>query len=178
MPLLGALSLLNSFTEPLPPDPEEANYESAVMVFAQASSPNGWTKETSMDDFTLRVVTGNVSTGGDVGFSDVFTYHETSSTINTSSPSAVSGSTTLNANQVPSHAHSYSGMADRRYYNPTLGSGTRVRNRVNRSTSLQIGGGGQSHNHGASFISFSTSTFTETLDFRVKYVDIILATKD
>lgn len=174
MPLLGALSLLNSFTEPLPPDPEEANYQDAVMVFVQSSSPVGWTKITDMDDYTLRVVTGNISTGGSLDFSSVFNSYNTSSTLNSPSPLATSGSTTLSANQIPSHAHNYFSMSDQRYYR--LGTGSRVKDKTTRTTSPA--GLDQAHNHGANNITFSRSVFTDTIDFSVKYVDVILASRN
>ena len=43
-----------------------------LMLFQQSAAPSSWTKESTHNDKTLRVVTGNVSPGGSTAFSSVF----------------------------------------------------------------------------------------------------------
>ena len=124
-----------------------------AMLFVQTSAPTGWTKSTSHDDKTLRVVSGAASSGGSTAFTSVFASR---------TPAGTVGSTTLTESQIPSHTHtinSGSSAGSGRAANAT-GTGT--------FTSTATGGGG-SHNHG----------FTGTaMDFAVQYVDVIIATKD
>jgi len=54
-------------------DPEDPNYQGATMVFVQTTAPTGWTKDTSADDYTLRGVSGSVSSGGSVNFTTALT---------------------------------------------------------------------------------------------------------
>jgi len=43
-----------------------------LMLFQQSAAPSSWTKESTHNDKSLRVVTGNVSPGGSTAFSSVF----------------------------------------------------------------------------------------------------------
>ena len=69
------------------------------MLFKQSTAPTGWTKETTDDNSALRVVSGAVGTGGTVNFSTAF------------SAGSV-GDTTLTADQVPAHTHTFSGTGN------------------------------------------------------------------
>ena len=43
------------------------------MIFYQASAPSGWTQDTSLNDYGLRVVSGSGGgTTGSVNFGDLF----------------------------------------------------------------------------------------------------------
>lgn len=61
------------------------------ILFQQSTAPVGWTKDTTHNDKSLRVVSGAVSSGGSVDFS-------------TFTAQAV-GATTLSTAQMPSHDH-------------------------------------------------------------------------
>ncbi|WP_164561997.1 hypothetical protein [Nitratidesulfovibrio vulgaris] len=127
------------------------------MLFQQSTAPTGWTKDTTVNDKALRVVSGAVGSGGSVAFSTLF-------------GRTIVDSTTLVASQMPSHAHST-------YINSSLMSATiqglHVTNdnmdttliRLSGALSVQTTsqGGNGSHTHG--------------LDLRLAYVDIIIATK-
>lgn len=63
------------------------------LLFQQTSAPAGWTKETSYNNYALRITSGSVSTGGSVPFTTAF------------GPGGETGSTTLDVNQMPSHSH-------------------------------------------------------------------------
>jgi hypothetical protein len=128
------------------------------MLFQQSTAPTGWTKDVSINDRALRVVSGAVGLGGSVNFSTLF------------ARTAVD-SMTLVASQMPSHAHST-------YINSSLYAadiqGLHVTNdsmdttliRLSSALSVQTTsqGGNGSHTHG--------------LDLRLAYVDVIIARKD
>lgn len=163
-------------------------------LFVQTSAPTGWTKETaSFDNNAIRVTTGNASSGGTVDFTTLFT-----GTVGGTVATSVSGTVAdhpLSAGQIPSHYHFVAntstinldggatlnsgqylarennsfGTGDEKY--AFGGTGT-VAN-VGRSSSV---GSSQGHNHGWS--GSATSTFSGGNDLAVKYVDVIIATKD
>lgn len=65
-----------------------------AMLFVQTAAPTGWTKSTTHNDKTLRVVSGTASSGGSNSF--------TTALVN----SFNSGATTLTTSQIPAHTHS------------------------------------------------------------------------
>jgi hypothetical protein len=127
-------------------------------VFAQTAAPTGWTKLLTNNDSALRVVTGAASTGGSVAFSTAFASQAVSGT---------PGGTTLATAQIPSHTHTFPTGAE------WAGNNASYSNAFGRwggwnPTSSATGGGG-SHNH----------SFTGTaINLAVKYVDVIIATKN
>ena len=67
----------------------------SVMLFYQSAAPTGWTQVTSLNDYSLRLVSGTGgTTGGTTAFSTVFT-----------NQSPTTGATTLSTAQIPSHTH-------------------------------------------------------------------------
>ena len=127
------------------------------MLFLQSSAPTNWTKSTTDNDASLRVVSGTASSGGTANFSATFT---------TRTPTGTVGGTTLATTQIPSHNHSYTREA---------GTSPRFFNPVNNYWLFTAGftsgaeGGSTSHAHPVS---------VNSLDFNVKYVDTIIASKD
>lgn len=97
-------------------------------VFAQAAAPTGWSKDTSVDNATIRLVSGNGGgTGGSVNFTTAFANQPVTGNVTTSSLSVSgstntvsitpsgnvslsglsAGSTSLTTNMIPSHSHTY-----------------------------------------------------------------------
>lgn len=63
-----------------------------LMLFQQTAAPTGWTKQTTHDDKSLRVVSGSASSGGATAFTSVFGSGKTSgSTVLTTSHLPASG---------------------------------------------------------------------------------------
>ena len=62
------------------------------MIFQQSAAPTGWTKQTAINDYGLRVTNGAVGVTSGVAFSTVF------------AQTAV-GSTTITQSTSPSHVH-------------------------------------------------------------------------
>ena len=134
------------------------------MLFVQAAAPTGWTKQTTVNDATIRIVSG--TTGGNIGGSVAFSTAFVSGKAITLSGNV--GATTLTTSQMPSHKHTIDGM----HYGGDFGkyddmecyyqySGT--------STATTSVGGNSSHTHSLSG--------TATVDLSVKYVDTILCKK-
>lgn len=133
-------------------------------TFNQTAAPTGWTKDVTHNDKALRVVSGAVGSGGTVDFSVANTSTAFSGTV---------GSTTLSTAQMPSHAHSLS-VGFYGYGAFVTGWEATVTNQnTNTATSgdyvyALANGGGGSHNH----------SFSGSVSMSVKYVDVIIATKD
>lgn len=126
------------------------------MLFAQTAAPTGWTKDTTNDNAALRVVSGAVGSGGTVDFTTAFTSRSITGTV---------GATTLSVSQIPSHTHS---TVLRSSGGTIAASSAKGQTASFGATDGGTGGNG-SHNH----------TFTGTaIDLSVKYVDVIIATKD
>lgn len=116
-------------------------------LFVQTAAPTGWTKSTTHNDKTLRVVSGAASSGGSVDFSTLFARTTTDSF-------------TLTSVEIPSHLHSGGGNSSGGVCQ--AGAGQTNMAQTTQNTGLTGSSGG--HVHG--------------MDMRVKYVDIIIATKD
>lgn len=148
-------------------DTGDAEYDGAVMVFAQTNAPVGWTKITSHNDTTLRVVSGTVSTGGTENFSTVFTTKPFTGSL---AADAGAGPWTLSTPQIPSHSHTVP-----RTVGQLFGSaGSTYSLGIYSPLGVATGGagGGASHNHTGVPVTLSLSG---DLNFGIKYVDVILA---
>lgn len=153
-------------------------------IFNQTSAPTGWTKDTTNNDFTLRVVSGTGgSTGGAVDFTACTVSQPFTGTV-LHNLSGTTGATTLDSTMIPNHTHMYRFLANRPTYTPAgaLPAPTGGINNANAGTapaSTPInfdptgGGGGHSHPLSASF-SFTGNN----IDFRVKYLDFIVSSKN
>ena len=88
------------------------------LVFHNSSAPTGWTRDTSINDSALRVVSGTPGSGGSTGFSSALGSPSVSGSVSLSGEPGTGnlstsitgnvniGSTTLSASQMPSHNHS------------------------------------------------------------------------
>lgn len=151
------------------------------MVFQQTAAPTGWTKDTTHNDKTFRVVSGAASSGGVTAFSAVF------------GAAKVTGSHVLVAGELPAHTHDTGSYA-------TASDGAHTHNvEVSLSDSggisvakLNDGGAGVAtalnkalsagaHTHSMSGVSGSVGSdggHTHTLSLDLQFVDLIIATKD
>jgi hypothetical protein len=147
--------------------PRRAEFPSGtVMLFRQTAAPTGWTKETSNNNAALRIVSGTAGTGGTADFTTAF------------------ASRTITQANLPS-------------YNLSTGSITATLSSLSLwSRGGGYGGGGvttivdiTNQTSGATSAALSASTITiggsipsggsgTAMDFAVKYVDVISATKD
>lgn len=137
-----------------------------AMLFVQTSAPTGWTKSTTHNDKTLRVVSGAASSGGSSAFSTVFS-NQTPTISNTFSVS----STTLTTSQIPSHTHTIPGNSA--CPGGVLGLSPMGTAGGGLTIDTTATGGGGSHNH-----SLSGSATSSAITLNVQYVDVIIATKN
>jgi hypothetical protein len=119
-----------------------------IMLFQQATAPNGWTKLTTHNDKALRVVSGTPGTGGVNTFSATFT-------------SRTTDSHTLAVTEIAGHTHVYNGLGSQPSDAPTYSN---VTVEAPGATNTGSAGGGGGHTH--------------TYDMRVLYVDVILCQKN
>lgn len=155
----------------------EGGFDSGTkMLFQQTAAPSGWTKDTTnYNNHALRVVTGTASNGGSLDFTTAFTSQGVTGSISNSITGNV-GNTTLTVAQIPAHTHynDFSGG-----FNGVTGSGgspgyiSSTQGGLTGST-----GGGQAHNHSVGSLAVSSTFSGNNMNLAVKYVDVIVATKD
>ena len=141
----------------------------SVMLFYQSAAPTGWTQVTSLNDYSLRLVSGaGGTTGGTTAFSTVFANQTPTISVNVSGLSA--GATTLSTAQMPSHTHPYNVYAGTDAQQP----GGQTANTTNGLTTGSTGGGG-SHTHS---ISGSATGSSSAITLNVLYANIIICSKN
>jgi hypothetical protein len=161
MAVLGSTTLTGCSTIP------DFIANGTIMPFQQTNAPTNWTKLTSQNDKALRVVSGNVVNGGVNPFTNTFVLRPiTGSTGNTSlsSPTNASHTHTINnGTSIWRNAPFPLGIG---------GAGINFRFTARPSANpmfLNNNGSSGSHSHPAS------GTYG---DFRIQYVDLIIASKD
>lgn len=139
--------------------------QSSKMLFQQATAPTGWTKETTHNDKSIRVVTGTPGSGGTTAFTTVFSRTATDSHA-------------LTTAELPAHDH---GSAGDHVHNASYGSavgGSSTTSEITAATGWranQIQAAG-AHTH-TSVGSNSGHTHALT-NFDLQYVDVMIASKD
>lgn len=149
-------------------------------VFKQANAPTGWTKNTSYDEYTLRIVSGTATQGGSVNFSTV----HASGQVWTGSISGGGGTGSTGAATAASSNHSHFGSSWGSPFNPLWFNvaGGPVPGSLqfyNNMSSYQTApaGGSLSHSHP---LSIGSGTFSggPRASVALQYVDCILASID
>lgn len=154
------------------------------ILFQQSVCPTGWTKDTTHNDKSLRIVSGTVGSGGTNNFSTVMAQ-------------TVVGSTTLSASQVPAHTHTGSGTTSgqsnghthtvtRQSFSPnnftTGGGGIPVDvTSFGSDTSFQSGGASADHTHTYSFTTSSHGgggSHNHSIVMDLKFVDAVIGVKE
>lgn len=99
-------------------------------AFYQAAAPSGYTQDTSLNDYALRIVSATgAGTGGSVNFSTLFARTATDSY-------------TLTIADIPAHTHAYQNSAGG---SGDIAAGSSFSRNQNTTTSSTGGGGGHSH---------------------------------
>lgn len=146
-------------------------------LFKMTTPPVGWTKSTSYDNHTIRVIgTGSASSGGSLDFTTVF------SSLSVSADATVSGAigaVTLDSTMIPAHTHTFpsSSAAPAKYTPGQVNPLTTALGPSWDYPGTSGPTGGSSHTHPSGDVSFSWSS-ASTINLAVKYVDVIIATKD
>lgn len=144
-------------------------------VIVGTNAPPGWTKDTTnYNNHKLRVVSGSASFGGVRDFDSVFGSQGLSGIVDIGATggSETTGGTALTYAQLPVHIHSgsFQTLATGAFGSP----GTPILYGQNAGGGTPAGSGG-SHSHPLGTLTVSVNT---TVDFNVKYVDVIVVTKD
>jgi len=151
-------------------DAKESFASGTKMLFNQTSAPTGWTKDTSSNNNSaLRVVTGSAGTGGSQDFTSAF-----GATI---SVAITNASFQLLDTHLSSHNHFMSFFPQGGNYSftyPGLPGHTGGANQ--NSGGVTATGGDTAHTHSNTLSGTGSSGSTHNLS--VKYVDVIIATKD
>jgi hypothetical protein len=177
------------------------------MLFCQGNAPTGWTKVTTHNNKALRVVSGNGGgSGGNNTFTSTFAqrsvvlprHNHSASSGNQSrnhshSASTQGGGSHTHSVSDPGHAHSYQYRTNTKEYgnrsNESSGIQDASRSTSRAYTGISISSSGSTHNHGVSVGSNNSShshsvsvnysgTSGAQMDFRVQYVDVIIASKN
>ena len=127
-----------------------------AVIFAQSTAPTGWTKVTAYNDAALRVVSGSVSSGGSTAFSTVF-----------AAGGFATNSISLTTAQLANHSHGISPNNNINYsrgqFDPT-GLAFQTNEVGGPTLSISAAGSNDTHYH--------------TTVMPLKYVDVIIATKN
>jgi len=179
----------------------------SVMVFFQSAAPTGWTKVTTQNDKTLRVVSGNGGgTGGDwamsagettsshAGHVHTGAAHTHNSTAHThAGGNLAAASHTLSTAELASHGHGYvSGTGNAQAFNSGSNANS-SRSIGNNNATTANAGSGSAHSHGMSGNTGSTTpgatgsttpgnsgsagSHTHTIE-APQYIDVIICSKD
>jgi hypothetical protein len=162
---------------------ETANYSGAVMIFQQTSAPTGWTKSTTDDDAILTATTGSLTTGGTLAFSSTLN-SPVSITGKLTFGSMTIGSTTVTAGMIPLHTHPFTGYTVYPFRAVTPGGTATVTTNATSPvagspvfTAPYTGPSGHTHPQPSAGLSSLDTTYYSS-SFSLKYVDVIVATKD
>ena len=158
------------------PEGEDYIPNGSVMVFFQANAPTGWTKVTTQNDKTLRVVSG---TGGGTGGDWAMSAGETTSSHagHSHSHTLAAGAHTLSTSEIPSHSHSgvVTGGSIGNTYWRYSDNDPAVYALSSGSTANTGSGGSHSHNLSGSISSGGSHTHTIAAP---QYIDVIICSKD
>ena len=188
--------------------PVEAIPSGTTMVFYQAAAPTGWTKQTTHNDKSLRVVSGTGGgNGGSSSFSSVFASRTPTGSVSSSFSGSTNGASanisvsnssisisvnshTLSTSELASHTH---GGFRSGNWRGTDDSGLSTQYGNTYDTAAQGGNGSHSHgisqsshshgisqsNHSHSLSGSVSSSFSgNAMDFAVQYIDVIICSRN
>lgn len=164
-----------------PPAPDDPVFPAGTITcFFQANAPVGWTKITSQDNSTLRIVSGNGGgTGGTTPFSQAFTTYALSGTANYSSVtwSGAAGDSVISIAETASHSHT---VRARGGSAPTSFLGTPFSGETSfANLTTSAAGSNSSHSHSVTGNLAGISPVSmNSVDLSVRYVDFILCQRN
>jgi hypothetical protein len=146
--------------------------QNTATIFYQTAAPPRWTKSTANNDKILRVVSGDAGDGGGSGgtspFSTVFPTSFRPIT-GTFPVSGGVGNHTLALSQIASHGHNNGGSVG---LSPGGGDVSAAAGWSRSAPGVGNNGGGGAHSHSWA----GNAVFSQSLDLRVQYIDVISCT--
>ena len=151
-----------------------------LTFFQQTTAPTGWTKQTTNDNYTLRIVSG--STGGTLNNNAGVNFSTAMADITFTGTASSSGSTSSDDADLPAHTHTasvitYGGLFSRGFSptNGPLGSGFSS-SLVTVPDAFGSSSAGSAHSH--SITGSAVPLTGGPGKFAVNYIDFILASKN
>lgn len=166
--LLGGVTALSSTDDVIDNFPAGTR-----MLFQQAAAPTGWTRDVTaaLNDHALRIVTSGTFTAGTLGTSAFSTVFGKTAT----------DSYTLLTADIPSHTHGSAGAHTHTVPHTTAGGSTGsgisgdVQVGANYAASSETTSSSGAHTHAS---VGGSGGHSHNMDIRVKYLDMIVASKD
>lgn len=143
-----------------------------VSLFYLTNAPGEWSQVTTHNNKAFRVVSGSGggNEGGSNGFTGTFDVKTVSGNFNCSINSKNVGNHSMSVNTMASHSHPINNGPNANSASPSPFSS----NRTVRTGNGNTGNAGNSANHNHGSNASASGSFTGDIDFRVKYVNIIL----
>ena len=168
---IGLNSMVNAGAEP--------EYIGSTMIFAQATTPIGWTKLTNYDGYALRVVsgTGNIATANQP-FTTVFNTDKTMFSPESGTWPVTVNSVTITTAQMENHQHpvqSQQGFSSWNTTGPGSSSSVTGPSPVNTFPGSTGGSAGSGGGHTHPTASITAISYNSPFNFDVKYMDVIAA---
>jgi len=153
------------------------------MLFQQTAAPTGWTKQTTHNNKSLRIVSGSVSTGGSNTFTAAFNTNQTVSGTTGGTAVTITGSTaghSLTQAELPDVTLATTQKCKTEDKGPLNRGSSSGGGAGYETIDVPLGGSGSAHTHAAGTLAGSSHThsFSDTFNLDVQYVDFIIANKD
>lgn len=160
-------------------NPYENFASGTALLFQQTAAPTGWTKSSTHNDKAIRVVSGTVGSGGSVDFSTCFSRTTTDNVTLATTNLPAHGHTGTTGDQKSTHTHGYKTAAVKAGQATgfaTVGGSIWAGADTDATSASEAG---QGHQHDFTTANTGSGTaFSAGMDIRVKYADVIIATKD
>jgi len=164
----------------------EPEFTGQTMLFRQTSAPVGWTRVTTADNCAVRIVSGpgGVTGGGLSPFTTIYSSRQATGSVGPLTVSA--GAFTISQTYIPSHSHSTSsspggsafGLAPGPSVSPLNVGVVKTTVSTYGQPAIAGGPGGSDGSHSHPGGTVAGGPVTGTVNMAVKYVDIIIATKN
>ena len=153
------------------------------MLFQQTAAPTGWTKQTTHNNKSLRIVSGSVSTGGSNTFTAAFNTNQTVSGTTGGTAVTITGSTaghSLTQAELPDVTLATTQKCKTEDKGPLNRGSSSGGGAGYETIDVPLGGSSSAHTHAAGTLAGSSHThsFSDTFNLDVQYVDFIIANKD
>tara|TARA_B100001063_G_scaffold41526_1_gene35361 strand:+ start:1193 stop:2161 length:969 start_codon:yes stop_codon:yes gene_type:complete len=153
------------------------------MLFQQTAAPTGWTKQTTHNNKSLRIVSGSAGTGGSNTFTAAFNTNQTVSGTTGGTAVTITGSTaghSLTQAELPDVTLATTQKCKTEDKGPLNRGSSSGGGAGYETIDVPLGGSDSAHTHAAGTLAGGSHThsFSDTFNLNVQYVDFIIANKD